>query len=109
MDSALPAAVAAYLATPTARIAADVDRLFAPDAVVHDDGHDHVGADAIRTWSDRVGTAFTVDRTVTGSRTVGPATIVTVHLRGDFPGSPVDLHHHFTLDGDRIGALTICT
>jgi hypothetical protein len=33
---------------------------------------------------------------------------VSVNVEGDFPGSPIRLHHHFTLDGDRISALTVC-
>ncbi len=34
-------------------------------------------------------------------------TVVTAHLEGDFPGSPVDLRYQFTLEGDKIARLEI--
>jgi len=37
------------------------------------------------------------------------AAIVRVVVKGDFPGSPVELHHHFSLADLRITALTIWT
>lgn len=33
--------------------------------------------------------------------------IVTAHLTGNFPGSPVDLRYAFTLSGDKIARLEI--
>ena len=37
----------------------------------------------------------------------GPRTIVTSHLVGNFPGSPVDLRYFFALRGDQIAELEI--
>ncbi|MFC4943937.1 nuclear transport factor 2 family protein [Pseudonocardia sp. GCM10023141] len=104
----LPVPVTTYLTTPKSEVGPLLDTLFAPDAVVHDEGRNHVGIDAIRAWTDAVVAAFTFTRTVTGSAVVGDATVVDTRLEGDFPGSPVDLHHHFTVSGGRISALTIC-
>ncbi|MFD7658455.1 SDR family oxidoreductase [Actinosynnema sp. NPDC059797] len=72
------------------------------------DGGTHVGLDAIRAWTDAVASAFTFTRTVTDTTTAGNAVVVRTRVASDLPGSPVDLHHHFSLDGDRISALTIC-
>ncbi|MDT7622961.1 MAG: hypothetical protein QOF99_3862, partial [Pseudonocardiales bacterium] len=36
------------------------------------------------------------------------AAALRVEVAGNFPGSPVVLHQHFSLAGDRIAALTIC-
>jgi hypothetical protein len=104
----LPFVVSTYLTTPKTELGPMIEGLFTPDAVVRDDGQTHVGADAVRVWAGHVATAPGFTRTVTGSVTAGDAVIVTARLAGDFPGSPVDLHHHFTVTDGRISALTIC-
>ncbi|MFC5946889.1 nuclear transport factor 2 family protein [Pseudonocardia lutea] len=103
-----PAAVTAYLRAKTNTDVDSVVGCFAPDAVVHDEGRDHVGTAAIRAWAEGVASAYTLTRTVRSVRGVGPATVVAVEVAGDFPGSPVVLHHHFTSTDDGIAALTIC-
>ena len=45
---------------------------------------------------------------ITGITLFDSAAIVQVKLEGNFPGSPVELHHHFSLAGYKIAALTIC-
>jgi hypothetical protein len=103
-----PKAVIAYL---QAKFDQDVDHAvaaFADDAVVHDEGNDHVGVAAIRAWASAVSATYDLTRTVLGIRVVGAATLVDVRVSGNFPGSPVDLHHHFTVSDERITALTIC-
>lgn len=104
----IPQPVRTYLTTPKAELGPRLAELFTEDAVVHDDGRTHVGLDAIRAWTDAVASAFTFTRTVTDTTTAGNAVVVRTRVAGDFPGSPVDLHHHFSLDGERISALTIC-
>jgi hypothetical protein len=37
----------------------------------------------------------------------GGKTVVTSHLTGNFPGSPVDLRFFFALEGDKIRSLEI--
>jgi hypothetical protein len=56
-----------------------------------------------------VASAFTFTRTVVSSIVQPNATNVGVLVQGDFPGSPVELHHHFSIADDRISALTICS
>ena len=34
-------------------------------------------------------------------------TVVTCHVEGNFPGSPIDLRFFFRLDGEKIGELEI--
>jgi hypothetical protein len=104
----LPAAVSTYLTTPKAELSSMISELFTGDSVVHDEGQTHIGLDAIRTWTDNISAAFSFTRTITSSILTGNAAIVLARLEGDFPGSPVDLHHHFSLAGDKISALTIC-
>ncbi|MGP4019293.1 nuclear transport factor 2 family protein [Saccharopolyspora sp. 5N708] len=105
----LPAAVRTYLATPKDELSPLVEQLFTSDVVVHDDGQTHVGVAAIRAWTEGVAAAFTFTRTITDTTLTGNAAIVLTRVAGDFPGSPVDLHHHFSLADNKISALTICT
>ena len=37
----------------------------------------------------------------------GAETIVTCHVAGNFPGSPVDLRYRFALEGELIAALEV--
>lgn len=90
--------------------AVDPDReayvaLFAPDAVVADDGREHHGADAVRSWRAEVPAVTYAVREVAESE---DGWVAVVQVAGDFPGSPVDLRHTFGFDADgRIAALTI--
>ena len=103
----LPAPVATYLTTPKGLLS--LEAVFTGEAVVHDDGHTHIGIDAIASWTNEVASAFTFTRTVISAIVQPNAAIVGVLVTGNFPGSPVDLHHHFSLTDGRITALTICT
>jgi hypothetical protein len=105
----LPAPVATYLTTPKGLLSDELEALFTGDAVVHDDGHTHIGIDAIASWTNEVTSAFTFTRAVISAIVRPNAAIVGVLVKGNFPGSPVELHHHFSLTDDRISALTICT
>ena len=108
----LPLAVSAYLTMPSDQMAMLVDDIFTEDAIVplsvHDQGHSYAGLAAIRSWQRDVVAPLTFTRTITAITTRPGAVVVRAQLDGDFPGSPVDLHHHFSLVGDRITVLTIC-
>lgn len=84
---------------------------FTADAVVHDDGQEHVGTEQIRHWLDTAAREFTYTRTLVGAEPVdggaAGAWVVTNHVVGDFPGGEVTLRYRFDLDGDRIAALRI--
>jgi hypothetical protein len=97
-----------YLTTTKDEIGPMLDQLFTDDAIVHDEGRTHAGIDAIRAWNSGVATAFTFTRTVLDTERREGAAIVHTRLDGNFPGSPVELHHHFSLAGGKIWALTIC-
>ena len=104
----LPAVIQRYL---TAHDAHDTDAALATferDAVVIDDGHEHRGSEAIRSWLSTAASEFTYTRTHTGSERVGVVAWVSHNrLDGNFPGGSVDLAYKFTLTGDRISELVI--
>ena len=81
---------------------------FAEDAVVRDEGETWAGTDQIRQWLTKTSSEYTYTRILLGAEPTGTASwVVRTRLEGNFPGSVVDLRYEFTLDGDRIAALTI--
>ena len=104
----LAIAVDTYLTTPKDQLGSILEQLFTDDAVVHDDGRTYVGLEAISAWTEGTAAAFSFTRTIIDVTRRADAAIVRARLEGTFPGSPVDLHHHFSLADGRITALTIC-
>ncbi|MDT7559621.1 MAG: hypothetical protein QOI68_4091 [Pseudonocardiales bacterium] len=129
-DLDVPTVISTYLA---AKLGSEVDTIldcFTDDALVHDEGQDHLGRVAIRAWLGELASKYTLTYRVLGAHrwpATAPATPATttptsaptatapptaaalrVEVAGNFPGSPVVLHQHFSLAGDRIAALTIC-
>jgi len=101
-----PAPVAAYFAADTTGDEA-VAQCFTDGAVVIDEQQEHRGRTAIARWKAEASAKFryTVDRL--GAHVSGDQTTVTGRVTGDFPGSPVELQYHFTLEGDKIARLEI--
>jgi len=102
----LPKPVAAYF------IADEVDgeavsQCFTANAVVKDEGHTHKGRVAIREWKADVSTKYKYTCEPLACEEQDGKTVVTSHLVGDFPGSPVDLRFFFELEGDKIASLEI--
>lgn len=78
---------------------------FSADAVLEDEGVEHRGVAAIRTWRRQ---ATPVAYTVHDITTSAAGQDAHVDIAGDFPGSPVLLTHHFTFtDDEHIATLTI--
>lgn len=80
---------------------------FAEDAVVRDEGREMTGLAAIAAWkaASRQKYRYSIEPLESVAR--DGKVIVTGKVTGNFPGSPVDLHFAFTLQGDRIAALEI--
>lgn len=108
MSIELPKQIAAYFA-------ADADtsdhgavaRCFTENAVVKDEGHTYDGRAAIQQWKEGSASAYQYTSAPFALEIKEGKTIVTSHLVGNFPGSPVDLRYFFELDGDKIAALEI--
>lgn len=80
---------------------------FTEQAVVKDEGETHIGHEAIRNW--KAGSTKKYSYTVEPFHiaTENGKTLVTSHLVGDFPGSPVDLRYFFVLADAKIAELEI--
>ncbi|QNP45548.1 nuclear transport factor 2 family protein [Sphingomonas sediminicola] len=103
----LPIPITRYFAFDAAR---DLDALatcFTDDATVKDEGQVYEGCEAIIAWKRGAGSKYKYTVEPFAVATEGNRTIVTGHLVGNFPGSPVDLRYGFRFDGDRIADLEI--
>ncbi len=107
MTIELPQAAANYFAADKGRSAEAVALCFAEGAIVKDEGNTYTGREAIRQWMADSSTKYTYTVEPFSIATEGGRTVVTSHLVGNFPGSPVDLRYFFTFEGDRIAELEI--
>jgi hypothetical protein len=81
--------------------------LFTADAVVSDEAHEYRG-DAIKTWLDEAIANFhPLHGEVLSLEESGNQTVTAAQVSGTFPGSPVELRYHFTLQENKIAALSI--
>lgn len=107
MAITLPDIIADYFAADGHRNADAVAQCFCEHAVVRDEGHSYVGRDAIRRWKQQSSARYSYKVEPFEVAVDGMQTVVTSHLVGNFPGSPVDLRYRFVLDGNEIAALEI--
>ncbi|HEV7275838.1 MAG TPA: nuclear transport factor 2 family protein [Devosiaceae bacterium] len=103
----LPKSIENYFTADRDGGADAVAACFTQDAVVKDEGKTHVGIEAIRAW--KAGSVQKYSYTVEPffSATENGRILVTSHLVGNFPGSPVDLRYFFVLAEDKIAELEI--
>lgn len=107
MSIELPDVTAAYFSADKSGDAQAISECFAPDATVLDEGNTYAGREAIRQWMANASTQYSYTVEPVALRRDGARTIVTGHLVGNFPGSPVDLRYVFVLRGTEIAELEI--
>jgi len=96
----LPTVLDRYFAAQNAH---DTDALvacFASSAIVHDEGADIVGTDAIRAWKAASSRKYRVTVEPLESREEGDRTVVVARVTGTFPGSPANLTYRFGITTD---------
>jgi hypothetical protein len=106
MQVDLPKPIAAYFTADHGDGDA-VSRCFTEDAVVKDEGHTHRGRAAIKTWKTNGSAKYAYTSEPIACEEKDGKTIVTSHLVGNFPGSPVDLRYFFKFTEDKIASLEI--
>lgn len=107
MSIKLPDAIDAYFSADKKGNAQAIAEVFTQDAKVIDEGNTYTGRNAIRQWMANASTQYTYTVEPFDIAEDGQLTIVTSHLVGNFPGSPVDLRYFFVLRGDKIAGLEI--
>src|SRR6266487_886262 len=84
-----------------------VSQCFTENAIVKDEGHTHKGRAAIKQWKTDASAKYEYTCEPIACEEKDGKTVVTSHLVGNFPGSPVDLRFFFELEGDKIASLEI--
>jgi ketosteroid isomerase-like protein len=107
MDIRLPGPIEAYFEADGNRNADTVAECFSEDAVVKDEKNVHAGRTAIRRWKAEASTKYSYTVEPFAIEVEGNRTVVTGHVVGNFPGSPVDLRYFFRLTGEKIAELEI--
>jgi len=107
MNIDLPDVIAEYFAADMGRDTEAVSRCFTNTAVVKDEGNTYKGRDAIQQWKADSSQKYSYTAEPFSIATEGDRTVVTSHLVGDFPGSPIDLRYMFVLDNKKIAELEI--
>ncbi len=103
----LPPPIAAYFTADRKGDAQALAQCFAPGAIVIDEGNTYEGRDAIRDWIAHASTEYTYTVEPFALTEEDGRIVVTSHLVGDFPGSPVDLRYFFVMEEDHIAQLEI--
>jgi ketosteroid isomerase-like protein len=99
--------VTAYLDACNTR---DVERLmgcFAPDALVQDEAKTYRGAAEIQSWFLQTVAEYDFNLECRHAVAEQGSNELTCRVSGTFDGSPISLRFLFTLEQDRIAALTI--
>jgi hypothetical protein len=104
MSLNLPKSIAAYFAADKGDSKA-LARCFTENAIVKDEGHTYNGLVAIKKWKSEGKYTYTSEPFASVHE--DGKTVITSHLTGNFPGSPVDLRFFFGLEGDKIASLEI--
>ncbi len=102
----LPKPIAAYFTADSCDGEA-VSQCFTDNAIVKDEGHTHKGRAAIKKWKTDASAKYQYTSEPLACEEKEGKTVVTSHLVGNFPGSPVDLRFFFKLEGDKIASLEI--
>ena len=107
MSVELPAPIARYFTAdldPNPQAIADC---FSDRAIIRDKNQVHTGPDEIRQWKvDYSKKYIAISTPISVAQDRGRA-VVTCHVEGNFPGSPVDLRFFFRVEGDLISELEI--
>ena len=102
----LPKLIAAYFTADRGHREA-VSQCFTENAIVKDEGHTHKGRAAIKQWKSDIRKKYQYTSEPFACEEKDGKAVVTSHLVGNFPGSPVDLRYFFKLEGDKIVSLEI--
>lgn len=103
----LPSPIQAYFDADGTRDGEAFIRAFACDAVVEDEGHSHVGLQAIGAWWRETKEKYQTVLEPLEMSEEDDVTTVIARVTGHFPGSPAMINFAFRLNGDQITNLEI--
>ena len=100
----LPEPIAAYFTADT-KGPEDVARCFTTAGVVKDKGVTHTGREAIKAWKAETSTLYTYTNEPRSVQMIDGVHVVSSHVAGSFPGSPIDMKLRFRLERGLIAGL----
>ena len=107
MSLNLPPIIQRYVDASNAHDVRSILQCFADDATVRDENATHRSKVDIRSWARTTIEKYKFHFKPLSSEERGSETFVSVEISGTFPGSPISLDYHFTINGDKIASLTI--
>lgn len=107
MSLLLPAPLDLYFAAENSGDLSVVDRCFAADAIVRDEGASIKGIPAIKAWKAAAHEASRYTAEPLSASPQDGRFLVRCRVSGAFPGSPVLLDHVFEIEDGRITGLEI--
>lgn len=105
-DLNLPEPIAAYFKADRCDGEA-VARCFTEEAIVKDEGQIHSGSESIKAWKFAASAKYAYTSVPFAVEQTEGRYIVTSLLRGNFPGSPLNLRYLFRLEHGKIAHLEI--
>jgi len=107
MTIKLPRIINDYVDASNAHDVKSVVACFADNALVHDEGKDFRGKKVIEDWITRTIEKYKFQFKPVTFGEDHAEVVVAIEVSGTFDGSPITLDYHFTIEGDKIGSLTI--
>ncbi len=80
---------------------------FSDTAVVFDEGKIHRGRNEIKSWIGKANQEYRTVMTPIEYTASGQTGMIKAEVSGNFPGSPVTLHYHFSVSDGQIESLKI--
>ena len=107
MTIPLPQALTIYLDAQRLRDPQRLDSCFAPDALVQDEGHTWRGLPQIKAWQQEAQAKYQYELAPLSLSQHGDTFKLLARVAGNFPGSPVNLVHTFTVTNGLVTTLQI--
>lgn len=106
-NTTLPQAVTQYFEASNRFDAESAAACFTPEAIVRDEGKTHIGTERIRDWVSHSSKEYQPQAKVVGVQQKDDKLVVTAHIVGQFPQSPIDLDFEFSLRDEKIAELSV--
>jgi hypothetical protein len=107
MSLQLPKPISEYFEASNAHDSDALVACFDAGAIVHDEGKDMHGLEAIRAWNEETARKYQTRFDPTGIKKVDDRTVVRTQVAGNFDGSPIELDFRFKIANAKIEALEI--
>jgi SnoaL-like domain len=107
MSIKLPVILEPYFVSENAHDTSAIERCFATDATVRDEGRSIKGIAEIKAWRFETGEKYHHSVEPLAVSTLDEKIVVTGRVSGNFPGSPITLDHIFEIKGGKIVSLEL--